>query len=93
MTAMKHPSLTLSSLIVLAATVSLPSLAAQDIVAIKAGKLITMSGAALTNAHVLIENGKIKAIGNAKDVEIPWDAKVIDASKQVASAARTVSRS
>jgi len=71
----------------LAAALSLPvatsSIAAQDIVAVKAGKLITISGAALTDAVVIIENGKIKTIGNAKDVEVPWDAKVIDASKQV----------
>ncbi len=71
----------------LAAAVSLlvttGSVAAQDIVAVKAGKLITISGTALTDAVILIENGKIKAIGNAKDMEVPWDAKVIDASKRV----------
>ncbi|MHC5071759.1 MAG: amidohydrolase family protein, partial [Planctomycetota bacterium] len=78
---------TFSLVAALAAAVSLPvatsSLAAQDIVAVKAGKLITIAGAALSDAVVLIENGKIKAIGSAKDVEVPWDAKVIDASKQV----------
>lgn len=66
----------------IAASLSLP-LAAQDIVAIKAQKLITISGAPLTDAVVLIENGKIKTIGSSKEVEVPWDAKVIDASKQV----------
>ena len=80
---MKYP--TCSFLVALAATVSLAvqDLAGQDIVAVKAGKLITISGTAMSDAVVLIENGKIKAIGNAKDVEVPWDAKVVDASKQV----------
>ena len=78
MSQMKYP--TVSFLVALAATVSL---AGQDIVAVKAGKLITISGAAMSDAVVLIENGKIKAIGNAKDVEVPWDAKVVDANKQV----------
>jgi imidazolonepropionase-like amidohydrolase len=80
---MNYP--TFSCLAALAAAVSLATqdIAAQDIVAVKAGKLITISGNALSDAVVLIENGKIKAIGSAKDVEVPWDAKVIDASKQV----------
>lgn len=70
------------TLSILAVLIALP-LAAQDLVAVKAGKLITISGPALSDAVVLIENGKIKTIGKAKDVEVPWDAKVIDASKQV----------
>lgn len=70
------------TLVAVLAALSLP-LAAQDLVAVKAGKLITISGPALSDAVVLIENGKIKTIGKAKDVEVPWDAKVIDASKKV----------
>ena len=90
MSLMKNPtvslSLSLSSFLSLATVASLApvaSLQGQDIVAIKAGKLITMAGNALSDAVVIIENGKIKVIGNAKDVEVPWDAKVIDASKKV----------
>lgn len=54
---------------------------AQEQIAIKAGKVITISGAELTDAVILIENGKIKEVGMS--VEIPWNAKVIDASDMV----------
>lgn len=56
-------------------------LSAQSVVAVKAGRLITVSGKDMQNAVVLIENGKIQSFGT--DVKVPWDAKVIDASKQV----------
>lgn len=56
------------------------ALAAQDVVAVKAGRVITMAGPDLEGATVLIENGKIKAIG--KDLEVPWNAKVIEALDQ-----------
>ena len=49
--------------------------------AVKAGRLITVSGKEMQNAVILIENGKIKSFGT--DVKVPWEAKVIDASKQV----------
>ncbi|MEE2885821.1 MAG: amidohydrolase family protein [Planctomycetota bacterium] len=54
---------------------------AQDVVAVKAGRLITVSGKELQNAVLLIENGKIQSFGT--DVKVPWEAKVIDASKSV----------
>lgn len=49
--------------------------------AIRAGKLIPIQGEPLENAVVLIENGKIVKVGT--DIEIPVEAKVIDASQQV----------
>ncbi len=70
---MKSPALAL-----VAALLSAISVAAQDAVAIKAGKLITISGPPLENAVILIENGKIKAIG--KELKPAWNARVIDAS-------------
>ena len=51
---------------------------AQDVGAVKAGRVITMAGPDLENATVLIENGRIKAIG--KDLEVPWNARVIEAA-------------
>ncbi|MAB81804.1 MAG: hypothetical protein CMJ89_20910 [Planctomycetes bacterium] len=57
------------------------SLPSQGTLAIKAGRLIPISGQELQNATVLIENGKIKAVGT--DIEVPWDAKIIDASDMV----------
>lgn len=56
-------------------------LSAQGVIAVKAGRLITVSGKEMKNAVLLIENGKIKAFGT--DVKVPWEAKVIDASKRV----------
>ena len=59
------------------------SAASQDVVAVKAGKLLTISGPTLEDQVVLIENGRIKQIGKPDDVEIPWTAKVIDAADKV----------
>lgn len=50
-------------------------------VAIKAGKLIPIVGDPIENAVILIRDGKIMAVGT--DVEIPVEAKVIDASDKV----------
>lgn len=47
--------------------------------AIRGGKLITVTRGDIENGVLLIRNGKIEAIG--KDIHIPSDAKVIDASK------------
>jgi imidazolonepropionase-like amidohydrolase len=54
------------------------SLPAQEAVAIKAGKVLTMAGAPLTDAVILIENGRIAKIGTALDPS--WNARLIDAS-------------
>lgn len=50
-------------------------------VVVKAGKLIPVSGEPIENAVILIRDGKIVAVGT--DVEIPVEAKVIDASDKV----------
>jgi imidazolonepropionase-like amidohydrolase len=57
------------------------SLAAQERLAIKGGKVLPVAGPAIENGVVLIRNGKIEAVG--KDVAIPSDAKVIDATGKV----------
>ncbi|MHC5062458.1 MAG: amidohydrolase family protein [Planctomycetota bacterium] len=54
---------------------------AQEQVAVKAGKVITISGGEIENAVILIENGKIKSVG--ADTEVPWNARVVDASDKV----------
>ena len=46
--------------------------------AIKGGTVVTVTGGTIENGVVLIENGKIKAVG--ANVEIPAGAEVIDAS-------------
>jgi len=50
-------------------------------VAIKAGKIITITGKDIRAGIILIEDGIIKAVGS--DVEIPWDADVIEAKDKV----------
>ena len=49
--------------------------------AIEAGRIITIAGKDVKNGVILIEDGTIKAVG--ADVEIPWDAFVIEAKDQV----------
>jgi imidazolonepropionase-like amidohydrolase len=50
-------------------------------VAIKGARVIPVGGPELENATVIVRGGKIEAIG--KELEIPWDARVIDGSKKV----------
>lgn len=54
---------------------------AEEVVAIQAGKIIPIAGEEIENGTILIQDGRITAIG--KDVEVPWDASVIDASDKV----------
>lgn len=59
------------------------SAAAQSKLAIKVGKVIPGPGLPeIEKAVILIENGRIAAIGT--DVKVPWDATVIDAPKLIA---------
>jgi imidazolonepropionase-like amidohydrolase len=50
-------------------------------IAIKGARVIPVSGPELENAVILMRGGKIEAVG--KDLEIPWDARVIDGTKKV----------
>lgn len=70
-----------SSAVVLVAVLLSLSAAAQEVVAIKAGRIIPIEGDELRGGVILIKEGRIEAVG--KDVEIPWDARVIDASDRV----------
>jgi imidazolonepropionase-like amidohydrolase len=53
-------------------------------VAIRAGRVIMAPGHSIEGATILIRGGRIEQIG--ADVTVPFDAKVIDATKQVAMA-------
>jgi len=53
----------------------------EEIVAIKAGKILTVSSAPVTDGVILIENGKIAEVGTGK--AIPEGATIIDASDSV----------
>lgn len=50
-------------------------------IAIKAGTVITITGDDIESGVVLIEDGRIADVG--KDLEIPWDADVIDVPEGV----------
>jgi len=67
---------------IVSATIALPA-TCQDLVAVKAKTIHTITGPSVTDGVILLQNGRIKAIGKQSDVEIPWSAKVIDASDKV----------
>jgi imidazolonepropionase-like amidohydrolase len=48
-------------------------------VAITGGKLLTMTHGTIDNGVLIIENGKIAAVGAANSVKVPANAQVIDA--------------
>jgi imidazolonepropionase-like amidohydrolase len=54
---------------------------ADGVLAVKGGKVVTMAGDPIVGGTVLIKDGKIAAVG--KDVAIPTEAKVIDATGKV----------
>jgi imidazolonepropionase-like amidohydrolase len=73
----------LTRLAALCTLVSLaPASPTQNKLVVKAGRVITQAGAELENGVILIENGRIKAVG--ADVEVPWDATVIEEPDMVA---------
>ncbi|MBI5852944.1 MAG: amidohydrolase family protein [Planctomycetes bacterium] len=59
----------------------LPTSPAQDLVAIRAGKVWTISSGLLENAVILVKDGRIEAVG--ADLEVPWNATVVDARDKV----------
>ncbi|MBL9076760.1 MAG: amidohydrolase family protein [Planctomycetes bacterium] len=59
------------------------SVPSQDVLAVKGGQVVTVSGPTIDDGVVLIENGRITKVAKAADVEIPWTAKVIDATGKV----------
>lgn len=48
--------------------------------AIKAGKILTVTRDTINHGIILIDDGKIKAVGKASDVTIPKEYQIIDAS-------------
>ena len=54
--------------------------AQQQPIALKGGKLLTVSHGTIENGALVIENGKISAVGAASSVKLPRNAKVIDVS-------------
>jgi imidazolonepropionase-like amidohydrolase len=73
--------LTLLLLLLLISTLLSPPAQAQAApIALKAGKLLTVTHGVIENGVVVMQNGKITAVGPASSVNIPSDAKIIDAT-------------
>src|SRR5258706_12150288 len=49
-------------------------------IVIRGGKLLTISHGVIENGTIVLENGKITAVGAAGQVSVPANAKVIDAA-------------
>ncbi|HST12009.1 MAG TPA: amidohydrolase family protein [Terriglobales bacterium] len=64
---------TLSALLLL----SIPAFS-QQAIALKGGKLLTVSHGVIDNGVLIMQGGKITALGTASSVKVPKDAKVID---------------
>lgn len=71
---------TLQRFLALGVLTTFPSGAAalpSDKLVIEAGRVITRAGGDITDGRIVIENGRITAIGPADQVEKPWDAPVV----------------
>ena len=64
--------------VALALLAASPALAADGVVAIRGGRVLTVSGAVLEGATIVMSGGKITAVG--PEVDIPPDATVVDAT-------------
>jgi imidazolonepropionase-like amidohydrolase len=58
--------------------------ATSDKLVVEAGRIITMAGPDIENGVIVIENGRIVAIGPADEVDKPWDAPVVGGPDLVA---------
>jgi imidazolonepropionase-like amidohydrolase len=54
--------------------------AAEKPVVIRGGRVVPVSGPAIADGVVLVEGGKIKAVGKAGEVPVPEGAEVVDAA-------------
>ncbi len=51
---------------------------------IEAGRILTQAGSEIENGVIVIEDGRITALGSAAEVKKPWDAPVIGGADRVA---------
>ena len=65
-------------------SVALGAPASGDKLVIEAGRILTQAGDEIENGVIVIENGRITAIGKSEDVKKPWDAPVIGGPDRVA---------
>lgn len=60
------------------------STASADKLVVEAGRIITMAGEDIVDGVIVIDNGRVVAIGPADSIERPWDATVIGGPDHVA---------
>ena len=72
--------LTLLLLLILVAVVSTQAFAQEKPVALKGGKLLTITHGTIDNGVLIMQGDKITAVGPASSVSIPANAQVIDAT-------------
>ena len=70
----------MNRLLIFCVFVSAVALAQQKPTVLKGGKLLTVSHGTIENGVLVMQNGKITAVGAASSVKIPKDARVIDAT-------------
>src|SRR5207248_2968662 len=73
-------TLTVLGMTILICVVLPGSASAQQAIVLKGGKLLTVSHGTIENGGLVIENGKITAVGSAEEVKIPANARVQDVS-------------
>jgi imidazolonepropionase-like amidohydrolase len=72
------PIITRASLLICLCLLARRLPAQQKPIVLKGGKLLTVSHGTIENGMLVMENGKISAIGAASSVKTPRDARVID---------------
>ena len=80
---LRHPSaLSLLGLSLVAPLSAAPT--TSDNIVVEAGRIVTRSGPDIVDGVIVIEDGRITAIGRQGEVEKPWDAPVIGGPDLVA---------
>jgi imidazolonepropionase-like amidohydrolase len=70
----------MNRLVIFCVFFSAVAVAQQKPTVLKGGKLLTVSHGTIENGVLVMQNGKITAVGAASSVKIPKDARVIDAT-------------
>ncbi|MCK7514975.1 MAG: hypothetical protein MZV70_70520 [Desulfobacterales bacterium] len=63
-----------------AASLAPASEAAEKTVVVRGGRVVPVSGPEIENGAVLIEGGKIKAVGKADEIAVPAGAEIVEAA-------------
>jgi len=75
-----RPRPLISVLVSIFLTLSAQAFAQDKPVALTGGKLLTVTHGAIENGVIVMQGGKITAVGSANSVNVPADAQVIDAT-------------